>query len=236
MLTSLALGSSLVVGGLLAGSGITMPEYLNNRAVLVEPTPYPFGRSRIITREVSATPDFVISNSGAFTRTPADRNPWITPGPTHFGACPHASGWAHVRRGQLPILISGFQKYREELPDDFHRARNIWLIEHGYVRSARRVVRADRGVVSCGGCMMDALCQMKTDVGASGVALPEPRAILEIKRQEVPATEGSRLQAIRTTPHHVVITSFESPRTEMAVAVSPVEASTENETETGSEM
>ncbi len=229
MIAALLVTSTALVSNTLAGGDFNLPEHLSNRNVLVEPTPYPFGRARIVTASVSATPDFVISETMPFTRTPGWRNGWLNPGPTQFGAAGDDWGYAHVRIGQLPILFSGFQNYREELPAEFHSARRIWLIENGYVGAARRVVRADRQHEQC--------ADMCGKCDKTQAALPKPRAILEIHRQDngqVVPSEDARLQAVRTSPTHVVITSVHSETAQTELA--STQSAPESEKSAGTEL
>ena len=65
---------------------VNPPLYETRRDVLLNEVPYPYQRSRVVTKYAPASPYFDIDASGpVLTRTPAYRRWYREPGPAYYG-------------------------------------------------------------------------------------------------------------------------------------------------------
>jgi hypothetical protein len=133
----------------------------------------PITRARVVTRDVHATPDFVIEGS-PFTTTPIDL-PWGSEAPNRFGVPGDTLVRVLVKVGETWITFDPFRTLHDRSPERLQRAQRAWLSEHGYVDHARIVRRVDR--------------RRDADLQASAMkqrTLPEPRAIIRIREENKP--------------------------------------------------
>ncbi len=158
------------------------------RSVLLECAPYPYGRSRVVSRSMPASPDYLIAGDRVLSRTPADRDWCSQPGPAWYGA-PGAFARAHAWVGEVIISFDPFDRFHEGTPGQLRRAQNIWLNEAGLVNQARIVRRANAAPV-----MTDAAQR----------ALPEP--IMIIPKPQKKTTSDLPLEVHRLSPTRIMIT------------------------------
>ncbi len=188
--------SILLLGAALA-LHTAQPNYILNepqsrgglRTVLLESTPYPYGRSRIITRDRHATPDFLVDGAQVLSRTPADRDWFAQPGPAWYGAPAGAFARAHAWVGELVISFDPFSQLHQGAPGQLRRAQNIWLNETGLVNQARLVRRAVPAPV--------------VEDDEQG-AMPEP--IMIIPRPQKKTTNTLPLEVYQMSPTRLMIT------------------------------
>jgi len=159
------------------------------RTVLLESTPYPYGRSRIVSRDRPATPDFLVAGTPVLSRTPSDRDWFAQPGPAWYGAPADAFARAHAWVGELVISFDPFSQLHEGAPGQLRRAQNIWLNESGLVNQARLVRRA-----------VSAPAMEGNDQGA----LPEPILIIPMPQKR--DTRQLPLEVYQMSPNHLMIT------------------------------
>lgn len=188
--------SSMLPNAARAAEDFDVPEvYGTKRSVLLECTPYPYGRARVVTRETHATPDFLVSGP-IYTTTPGHRDRCQWPGPASYGLPVDAFARIHVQVGETVTAIDPFDLPNEYAPAQFHVARNLWLTEQGLVGQARIVRRAGPPLED------EALI-------TSGNELPEPRAIIPLptELQENRSTKRLPLEARRNAAGQTVICS-----------------------------
>lgn len=186
-----------------AALGAANPNYILNepvsrgslREVLLECTPYPYGRSRIVSRAMPATPEFIIDGERVLSRTPADQ-PWCaTPGPAWYGAPADTFVRAHALVGEVAISFDPFSSFRPGTPGQLYRAQRYWLNESGMVNQARLVRRAVRPA--------------SVEAQSEGAA-PEPIMIIPVPGKK-PSTRDLPLEVHRLSPSRVLITDGSVP-------------------------
>lgn len=201
---------SILLLGAAFALNTAQPNYILNepassgslRTVLLECTPYPYGRSRVISRDMHATPDFLVDGAQVLSRTPADRNWCAQPGPAWYGAPADAFARAHAWVGQVPISFDPFAKLPVGVPGQLRRAQSVWLNESGLVNQARLVRRAVAAPV--------------IEDEAQG-AMPEP--IMIIPKPQKKTTKALPLEVYQMSPTRLMITDGSVlPAIETAVA------------------
>lgn len=178
------------------------PNYILNeppsrgsmRSVLLECPPRSFGRARVVSRDVPATPDFLIAGDAVLSRTPADA-PWCsTPGPAWYGAPADLFVRAHAIVGEVAISFDPFTTFRPGTPGQLYRAQRYWLSESGLVNQARLVRRASAPAAA--------------EQVSSGAA-PEP--IMIFPNPQKNTTHDLPLEVHRLSPTRWLITDGSAP-------------------------
>lgn len=188
--------SILLLGAALALNA-AQPNYILNepesrgglRTVLLENTPYPYGRSRVTSRDMHATPDFIIDGAQVLSRTPADRHWGAQPGPAWYGAPADAFARAHAWVGEVPISFDPFAQLPVGVPGQLRRAQSVWLNESGLVNQARLIRRA---------------VAAPTIEDEQQGAMPEPIMIIPNPRQKT--TRTLPLEVYQMSPTRLMIT------------------------------
>lgn len=193
--------SITIVGAVLALS-TALPNYTVNephwrgsdRNVLVDPTPYPHGRSRLVSRDHHASPDFLVAGHRVLTRTPAHRNCNVEPGPAWYGLPADEYTRIGAWVGELAISINPYDAIPANSPGQLAKAQRIWLHESGLTGKARIVRRAQPRHTH------DALDRHADAAPMFQIIQPEAPDKKRKRTRDLP------LEVYRTSPDHIVIT------------------------------
>lgn len=187
----LAAGAAIALTSVASAGVLNYPDHwCDTRSPLASPAPAEFGRAKVISTDAPPLPLFHVAGP-IYSRTPVYPMVHDRADGSYYGAAPSPWWHAYARVGVTPIRFNPFRDYCGNVPRELTVARNLWLIEHGYVRRARLIAR-----------------HRPDAAGAAANARPEPAAIFRIaptrrKAADKPAT----LEAHRVAPDRVVITS-----------------------------
>lgn len=158
-----------------------------------------FTRARVVTANHLPTPDYVLQ-SEPLTRTPYDVVRGSAHGPAWYGAPMGGYAVSYVWRGSILVPFDPYASLNKYELDDIRIARNLWLIEKGYVEQARIVRKADS--------VINENSSNNNTIHSSAYGeLPQPRATIEINKKP---EKNNRLQVSYPEPGKVVITSDNS--------------------------
>jgi len=191
----LVLSATLALGALNPNYILNEPESRGNlRTVLLECTPYPYARSRVVSRDRPATPEFLIAGTQVLSRTPAHQ-PWCSsPGPAWYGAPVDTFVRAHAAVGETAISFDPFSSFRPGTPGQLYRAQRYWLNESGMVNQARLVRRAN-----------------PPQVVEESVERRSPEPIMIIPKPRRKSTRDLPLEVHRLSPTRIMITDGSVP-------------------------
>lgn len=171
---------------------VNQPEYRHpTRSVLADPQPRWAGHARILTRNHPIAPDFQLAGP-PYTTTPLYGTP-VYPGPASFGADAWDYPIAFARIGETVHAFNPFERLPERTAAEYHLARKLWLLEHGYVEQARILARPG---------------QAEEAHAEAEATAPKPRAVIKV----IPKREPMPLQVHRVSPEKIVISNVGQTR------------------------
>lgn len=140
------------------------------RMVLAELPPADFGRSRVISATHHASPEFVLQGNPINRGGIGNHARYVNPGHAKYGAPAEAANVRTLAKvGETYLWINPWERLNENTADEFHMAREYWLVEHGYVGRAR-VVNTN----------VDGLMRSRFANEAGATELPQPRATIQL--------------------------------------------------------